>query len=659
MADLSVSMGVTGKESVTGAFQEVGKAGKELGDALMEHTKKLAEMFVGYEALVKVMETFKGVLEMGGKLNDLSDQTGIAAGKLVVLQRAFGNTGLEADDLGKLVNKMQKFIEGAGDAGSASADKLAKIGLTTEQLKAMSPDEQFQTIGKAIAAISDPTEKAAASMEIFGKSGGKTLALFNHLDEEMANAKLEVGSFAKVMDGSAGSFDNIDDSLKEIGNKTLEFAAGIMADAMPALKTLTEYLKNVDATAFGQAFSAAFSKGVDITLSIFRDPGNLFLAFGESLIYAFKSAINVLDSGIVYVFEWAKNYLSLMFPQAAQILKAEFNAAFGFVASGFGKMLSEIFSGVAGYLPAKFGGPLAEIGNKLATVSDEWSNKAAEGLATAWDGISNSAAKATEETHYQLQDFMDSKTSAEIIAARLNDAAAAGSSVREDMAASVESAKAMAAFSDEIAKQGKAFENSIIGGATNFHDFMSQGGTSGDLAAMSGLSPYKSPTNVGPINTGSGSSSSGNGRSSGRVSSAPVLSDNAAANQTARDFSAYTGSNQFGDAGYNAGDISNRDTVINNLASALSRDANRNGDAMSLADAKASAAKLYDDQFNKNKGPQDTGSGGYNGAPGSSASAAPKSPDSGVLSQILAALTSNASSFIGQINEKLPQHALV
>jgi hypothetical protein len=653
-------MGVTGKESVTGAFHEVGKAGKELGDALMEHTKKLAEMFVGYEALVKVMETFKGAIEMGGKLTDLADQTGISAGKLVILQRAFEDNGLAADDLGKLVNKMQKFIEGAGDAGSASAEKLAKIGLTQQELKSMSPDEQFAAIGKAIAAIGDPTERAAVSMEIFGKSGGRTLALFKDFDEKMAESKREVGSLANVMDGSAESFHQVDIGFKEIANKAMEFAAGIMADAMPALTTLTEYLKNVDATAFGQAFSAAFSKGIDITLSVFRDPGNLFLAFGESLIYAFKSAINVLDSGIQYVFEWAKNYLSLMFPQAAQILKAEFNAAFGFVASGFGKMLSEIFSGVAGYLPAKFGGPLAEIGNKLATVSDEWSNKAAIGLATAWDGISNSAAKATEETHYQLQDFMDSKTSAEIIAARLNDAAAAGSSVREDMAASVESAKAMAVFSDEIAKQGKAFENSIVGGATNFHDFMAQGGASGDLAAMSGISPYKSPTNAGPINTAyAGGSSSGIGRSSGRSSSAPVLSDNAASNKTAADFSAYAGSNQFGDSAYNSGDISNRDTVIANLADALSRDANRNGDSLSFAQAKAQAQQMYDDQFNKNKGPQDLGSTGGSSSNSGSNSATRTSPDSGVLGRILDALTSNSMSFVGQLNQKLPQHALV
>ena len=660
MADVSVSMGVTGKEAVTGAFHEVGHAGKELSEALMEHTKKLAEMFLGYEALVKVIETFHGVLEMGGKLNELSDQTGIAAGKLVILQRAFENTGLQADDLGKLVNKMQKFIEGAGDSGSASAEKLAKIGLTTEELKALSPEEQFQKIGKALAAISDPGEKAALSMEIFGKSGGKTLALFNHLDEEMENAKTEVGSFAKVMDGSASSFHMMDDSLKEIGNKTLEFAAGILQDAMPSLKTLVEYLKNVDATAFGQTFSAAFSRGIDITLSIFRDPGNLFLAFGDALTLVMKDAGNILVNSLTYAIEFMGNYGAKIIPDLAEVMESTFRVAVGSVIGFFSEKLGNVFSDLAILIPGTLGKEIGEIATRLTNASQEAADTANTELASAWGKISTALGEATEQTHLQRTDYFNSAGSAEEIQQRLNHAAESGASFRDDLAASVESTKAMAAFSEQIAKNGEEFMNSVVGGATNFHDFKAQGGASGDLAMMSGLSPYVAPSNVGPINSApaGGSSSSGGGRSSGRSSSGPVLSDNAASNKTAADFSAYAYSNQFGDAAYNSGDISNKDTVVSNLASALSRDANRNGESLSFLEAKAQAEQMYDAQFNKNKGPQDS-SGSGSGSSGGSGNTKPSSPDSGVLGQILAALTSNASSFVGQLNQKLPTPALV
>lgn len=658
MADVSVSMGVTGKEAVTGAFHEVGEAGKELGEALMEHTKKLAEMFLGYEALVKVMETFHGVLEMGGKLDELSDQTGIAAGKLVILQRAFENTGLQADDVGKLVNKMQKFIEGAGDSGSASAEKLSKIGLTTEELKALSPEEQFQKIGKALAAISDPGEKAALSMEIFGKSGGKTLALFNHLDEEMENAKTEVGSFATVMDGSASSFHMMDDSLKEIGNKTLEFAAGILQDAMPSLKTLVEYLKNVDATAFGQTFSAAFSRGIDITLSIFRDPGNLFLAFGESLIYAFKLAINALDSGLQYAWDFSVNYFqSLAKDGIGTYLGNMFKVVFAGASEVFFTLMEKVYSGLAELLPEKWAKPLRD---GAAGAREEIQNSAKvmqDSIVPLSDASAKAFADAAESTKLSNQDYMDAAGSAELLKGYTDKAAESGASFREDLAASVESTKAMAAFSEQISKNGEEFMNSIVGGAENFHDFKARGGSSGDLAMMSGLSPYVAPSNVGPINSAP-VASSGGGRSSGRSSSGPVLSDNAASDKTAADFSAYAHSSQFGDAAYNSNDISTKDTVVSNLASALSRDANRNGESLSFLAAKAQAQQMYDDQFNKNKGPQDS-SGSGSGSSGGSGNSKPSSPDSGVLGQILAALTSNASSFVGQLNQKLPTHALV
>lgn len=648
-------MDVSGKEEVKGAFHEVADAGKELGEALMEHTKQLAEVFFGYEAVVKVMETFKEALEIGGKVADLSEQTGISAGKLIILQRAFENNGLAADDLGKLVNKMQKFIEGAGDEGSKTAEKLAKLNLTTEQLQDMTPDEQFEAIGKAIASISDPTERAALSMEIFGKSGGKTLALFHDFDNSIAESKAEVGTLAETMDKSAESFHQVEISFAEIGNKATEFAAGILSDALPSLKTLTEYLRNVDATAFGQQFSAAFSKGIDISLSIFRDPGNLFLAFGESLIYAFKQAINTLDSGIVYVFNFAQNYFSDLIPNASKLFEAEFTAAVGFVMSNLNKALSEVLTGIAGYLPEKFGKPLEDLGNKLRDLSEQDSDRYTSNLATAWDQISGSLAKATEETHYQQEDYMDAKGSAIIIAERLNHAAESGASFREEIAESVESAKAMAQFSEQIAKQGEKFMDSIVGGAKNFKDFVAGGGESGDLAIQSGISPYKAPTNVGPINTdtGGGKTTRSYARS---TPSGPTLSDSEASNKTAADFSAYANSNQFGDGAYNALDISNRDTVISNLASAISRDANRSGDAISFADAKDIAIKQYDEQFNKNKGPLD--SNGSIGVGSSSSGGRQASPEESILSKILDALTTNSGSFIGQLNNKLPQPVL-
>ena len=474
-------MGVTGKDVVQGAFKDVAASAEQMGQALMEHTKKLAEAYLGYQSVVQVIGTFKAALEVGDKLADLSDQTGISAGKLAILQRAFENSGLQADELGKYVNKMQKFIESAGEAGSASAEKLARIGLTAEDLKKLAPDEQFATIAKAIAGISDPGEKAAASMEIFGKAGGKTLALFADFDQTMAEAQMQVGGLADIMDAKAGTFNKVNDALGAIGKKTTEFAVGLLDDALPALDTLTTALKNIDATALGRQFSDALVKGIDFALGMFRDPGDAFLAFGDAFVVALKSGLNVLRDGLQYVFDWATNYATEIIPSYADLLKSTFNAAVGSVIGYFSDKLAQVFSDLAVLIPGKLGEAMGQAAEKLATYSKDATDLAQQGLAEAWDKVGNAAAKATEETHLQSQDWMDVASSAQQMRDHAEAVRASGEAFRSEIQTSNELLSAMPKFVDQM-----------VGGAKTFRDFMSEADNAqkGVFSNQSGSNPF-------------------------------------------------------------------------------------------------------------------------------------------------------------------------
>ena len=59
----------------------------------------------------------------------------------------------------------------------SDVDVPDRPGLTVEDLKGLSPDEQFEKLAGAVASISDPTLKAAA-MKIFGANGTNLLPLF-------------------------------------------------------------------------------------------------------------------------------------------------------------------------------------------------------------------------------------------------------------------------------------------------------------------------------------------------------------------------------------------------------------------------------------------------------------------------------------------------
>jgi hypothetical protein len=498
MSDVSVSLGVTGKDAVLGAFSQVGQAGQKMGETFGSIAGKLAGLAAGYVSISGAIGSFNAVMARGGQLADFSDQTGIATGKLVILGRAFENNGMKAEDLGSVINKMQKTLVAAGDEGSAAADKIGRLGLKVSDLQAMTPDQQFETIAKAIAKIQDPTERAGAAMEIFGKAGGRTLALFADFDGAVSQAQSEVGSFADNMEKNARSFDAIGDGIGAIGDKFMEFTAGVLGDSIPALETLVNYFKSVDATAFGASFSESLSRGVDIALSIFTNPGNLFLAFGDALTVALKTGGNALMNSLVFVFDWAKNYASELLPGIAGLLEATLKAAIGPVITFFTGKLADVFSDLGALIPGTLGKSLSEAGDRLKAASEESAEIAQEGLANAWGKIASAAEKATEQTSLQREDWLNAAGSAADLREHLTIAEESGAEVRTAMQETLDHAKLITQEAAAWEKATNRMADNFSGATDSFKAFTSGDTEAIGLSAMSGLNVPQGG-GVGPV----------------------------------------------------------------------------------------------------------------------------------------------------------------
>ena len=72
---------------------------------------------------------------------------------------------------------MQVNITDAARGGKQGQEALAAIGLTADQLGRLLPEEQFRRFADRIAAIQNPTERAAAAVKIFGRTGIDLLPL--------------------------------------------------------------------------------------------------------------------------------------------------------------------------------------------------------------------------------------------------------------------------------------------------------------------------------------------------------------------------------------------------------------------------------------------------------------------------------------------------
>ena len=308
-------------------------------------------------AAQKTIQSFGEAIDLGGRLVDLKERTGVAADQLLVLERAFNNAGVGADSLGPLLNKMQKAIVDAGDGTSTAADAFVKLGIPLSQLKNLTPDEQFKLLGKAIAGIDDPAQRAAVSMEVFGKSGGALNQLFANLDGEIQTASAQLGILPGIMAKLSEKFDNVGDNISAIQNKFTEFAAGILSRVMPALEAVTTALSRVDAASIGQSLADAFigagsaMKGFDTALKAINagQIGTAFQAVWASVVLQTKETANEIYKNLSAAFTTSGEVLSNIFRSdgpALMLVKQSFSALGNSIQSQLYSVLADFMSAI-------------------------------------------------------------------------------------------------------------------------------------------------------------------------------------------------------------------------------------------------------------------------------------------------------------------------
>jgi hypothetical protein len=230
--------------SVRSSFASMAKAGAALGAGF-------AAVHVGISAIRGTLDNFQAALDMGGELNDLSTRTGETAGNLMVLRRAFDNAGSSAEKVGPTINKLQKAIVEAAQGNGAAVAAFERLGLNLEELKYAAPIDQMKAVGEALNNVTNPSERAALAMQVFGKSGGELLPVLLSMRDELANASGELGAFPGVMDRSAAAFDALGDKIGVMKGKLTEFAAGLLEGALPALNQFVSAGASLDAANFG------------------------------------------------------------------------------------------------------------------------------------------------------------------------------------------------------------------------------------------------------------------------------------------------------------------------------------------------------------------------------------------------------------------------
>lgn len=259
---------------------------------------KLAGLAAGYLSVRGAISGLSSAMTLGADLDHQSKQTGIAVNELVILRQAFDDTGVGADSLAESMAYMQRNMEQVNKSGESTNKGFARLGINLESFKQMSASEQLQLVEQRLGGLSTQSEKTAAVMDIFGRSGSKMLRLFESKGAIDA-ARESLGSMPDMMARNAAAFENLDTVMGRARGKVTGLWAGLLESAMPALEGIMNYVDKIDFAKWGQALGNALRTG----MAIFES-GQAGKVIRLSLGIAFGSAVNMLIGPLMQGSTW-------------------------------------------------------------------------------------------------------------------------------------------------------------------------------------------------------------------------------------------------------------------------------------------------------------------------------------------------------------------
>lgn len=266
----------TAVRDVERKLDEMGKAGKKAADDLgVLKNVEFAKIAIGgitaltsaitglgsafYGAAKNIIGFAKSVADEIDALNDIAKRTGVSVESLQAYTQAANLAGVSSEGFAKSLQKMAINIGKATDEKSQKAFK--NLGISFDELKTKSPDEQFEMIADALAKIADPAERAAKAVSIFGKGGIELGPLFEDGPGAMKAIRQEAEKLGYVIkkDG-VESIARMNDAIDKVFQVWKAIVGQVTSKLAPVVAEMAENMLKVVGSVGGENIANTIAK---------------------------------------------------------------------------------------------------------------------------------------------------------------------------------------------------------------------------------------------------------------------------------------------------------------------------------------------------------------------------------------------------------------
>lgn len=374
------------------------------------------------------------------KLGNTADKLGVSFEFIQTLEAAAARSGTSVDAVSAAFGRLQRSVIGVDEESKAAQAALKAIGVTSDELRALKPEDQYKLIGERLQGIADPAQRTAAAINLFGKAGAELLPFFKNLggasdDMERFGRALTAVDRRRIDDFGAG-IDALGVATQGLGQTLLlpfvgvgegitkafaEVVAGLTSIIDPLGQVLEPLLTGIGrviefiGTSIGnlgqvigavlepfgvivQGISQAFEPLQDAVLNVFKGISDGAVAVAEFVVSftplgmvadnmgVISETLGRIIAVITTAFGKAGEYVGTLVGQFG-----EFIAQSPLLAS-IGDTIEFVFGGIAGFI-SDIASSIGSFVGDLLTIAEYWL-----GIENSAKGAAQASVAATEAT---------------------------------------------------------------------------------------------------------------------------------------------------------------------------------------------------------------------------------------------------------------------
>ena len=323
----------------------------------------------------------KSFASVGDDLNKMSARTGFSAQALSELSFAAQQSGATLGDVEKGVRGMQRSILDAERGLSTATDNLDQLGVSLEDLRGKSPEEQFNILTNAVSNVEDPSTRAAIAMKLFGRAGSTLMPMLNSGTSGIAALRAEANELGVTMgDDDAQAAADLTDAMGRLWAQVKQVAIQVgaavagpltefLAKSKPILKATIDWIAASEELA-ARAFAALVSAG-KTTVDVFMGAWDVL----STVWSAMQTAVNATVKGLSFAFvNWSTIAQTALLSVSLAVVR-------------FANQTVHFFSEVLPTWLVWFANNWRDVFTDIANLTKTIAGNIWENLKSLWDGI--------------------------------------------------------------------------------------------------------------------------------------------------------------------------------------------------------------------------------------------------------------------------------